>query len=285
MQLFNHAGASIARLIVAGLFAGALALSGATPASAHATVQMYGETAKAGGYNVVFIRVPHGKAGLTTNVVEVQIPAGVTAVKPQRVAGWLEKVNYDADGKTALSVSWSGGDLPDTSFQDFGISLKLPAATGTTLYFKTVQTLSDGTYASWIEIPAQGVDPHSLSYPAPSLTIAAAAAGHGDAGNGHATANGSGTASASAELAATMKGKTVRILADTSTVNAGASAKVRLVENGATSATVISVKLDSRGDLVRTVPARKAGKGGYRIDAGDKLELVVAGKVVATATI
>jgi len=289
MTSITRAGAHLARLLVTTLLAGGLAIIGSVPASAHASVQMYGETAKAGAYGAVFIRVPHGKPGLVTNAVEVQIPEGVTAVKPQRIAGWIEKVNYAADGKTATSVSWSGGDLPDTSFKDFGISVKFPAAAGTKLYFKTVQTLSDGTFASWIEIPAAGVDSHSLSYPAPSITLAAAA-GHGHGGDtngkddtvqpGHETP----AMVMTAEMSATLKGKNVRIVADTSTINAAKRAVVRLVENGKTT-TVLSAKLDVRGDLVASAAVRKSGKGGYRIDKGDKLELVIAGKVVASAAI
>jgi uncharacterized protein YcnI len=288
MTSISRAGAHIARLLVAALVAGVLAIIGSSPASAHASVQMYGETAKAGSYGAVFIRIPHGKPGLVTNVVEVQIPEGVTAVKPQRVAGWNEKVNYAADGKTAASVSWSGGELPDTSFMDFGISVKFPATTGATLYFKTVQTLSDGTFASWIEIPAAGVDSHSLSYPAPSVTLAAAA-GHGHGGDASDkdaadSEHGKPAPAMTAEMSATMKGNNVRIVADTSTLNAAKRAVVRLVEKGKTT-TVLTAKLDVRGDLVASAAVRKSGKGGYRIDKGDKLELVIAGKVVASAAI
>ncbi len=285
MQSSNRAGAYLARLLIAVLAAGAFALSGTTPASAHASVQMYGESATSGGYGAVFIRVPHAKPGLVTNTVEVQIPEGVTAVKPQRIAGWTEKVNYAADGKTATSVTWSGGDLPDTSFQDFGISVKFPATPGVTLYFKTVQTLSDGSLAAWIEIPAAGVDAHSLSYPSPSVKLAETA-GHGH-GADSSTGYGKDTSTdmtEAAKMTATVKGKNVRLTVNAPTNNAGSRAVLRVAE-GTKSTTVISVKLDGRGDLVRTIPMRKTGKGGYKLDAGDKLELVIGGKVVASATI
>lgn len=139
-------------------------------ASAHATVQLYGSTATQGGYGHVFIRVPHAKENHSTVKVEVAIPEGVTGVKPQQVGGWKESRVLSEDGKTVKSVIWSEGNLPDTSFQDFGISVKYPSTPGT-LYFKTVQTLSDGSEISWVNIPTAGQDPHSLEYPAPSVMV------------------------------------------------------------------------------------------------------------------
>jgi uncharacterized protein YcnI len=149
-------------------------------ASAHATVQLYGSTATQNGYGHVFIRVPHGKENLYTVKVEVAIPEGVTGVKPQQVGGWKESRVLSEDGKTIKSVIWSEGNLPDTSFQDFGISVKYPNTPGT-LYFKTVQTLSDGSEISWVNIPAPGQDSHSLEYPAPSVMVTEKKATHHEA--------------------------------------------------------------------------------------------------------
>ena len=146
----------------------------ATSANAHTTVQLYGSEAVAGGYGHVFIRIPHATATTSTVKVEVEIPAGVTSVKPQQVGGWKESRTMSEDGKNVVAVSWSEGNLPDTSFQDFGISVKFPATAGT-IYFKIVQTLSDGSTVAWISIPAAGQDSHSLPTPAPSVTVKAKA--------------------------------------------------------------------------------------------------------------
>jgi len=163
---------NISKVLVAAL---ALLISPvlAQSANAHASVQLYGSEAVAGGYGHVFIRIPHASATASTVKVEVEIPAGVTSVKPQQVGGWKESRTMSADGKDVVAVSWSEGNLPDTSFQDFGISLKFPATAGT-IYFKTVQTLSDGSTVDWISIPAAGQDSHSLPTPAPSVTVKAA---------------------------------------------------------------------------------------------------------------
>ena len=268
-----------------------------SPASAHASVQTYGVSATAGGYGHAFIRIPHAEAGKSTVRIDVQIPAGVTAVKPQQVAGWNESVELAADGKTAAKVIWSGGNLPDTSFADFGISLKYPATPGATLYFKTVQTLNDGTTVSWVEIPAAGQDSHSLAKPAPSVKLPAAAAtdGHNTTpstgGHGTTPTTGGHTDGASTEMM-TWQGDVIakfgssktKLIADTSAIRAGDKASVVLVKNGK-EIVLVAVTLDSRGDLVRTVSTKKTGKGAYTIAKGDTIALMVAGKKVAQAIV
>ncbi|MCU1566275.1 MAG: nuclear export factor, partial [Pseudarthrobacter sp.] len=60
------------------------------------------------------------------------------------------------------------------------LSVKLPDAAGSTLYFPTLQSCETGQ-TDWSEIAKDGQDPHSLKAPAPSVTVSAAAGtGHGD---------------------------------------------------------------------------------------------------------
>jgi hypothetical protein len=69
------------------------------------------------------------------------------------------------------------------------LSLKLPDAAGTTLYFPTLQTCETGQ-TDWSEIAKDGQDPHSLKAPAPSISIteAASADSHSAAATaGHST--------------------------------------------------------------------------------------------------
>jgi uncharacterized protein YcnI len=253
----------------------------AAPASAHASIQTYGSEAKAGAYGHAFIRIPHAEAGKSTVRIDIQIPEGVTAVKPQQVAGWTESVEYAADGKTAVKVTWAGGNLPDTSFADFGISLKYPATPGAKVYFKTVQTLNDGATIAWIEIPAAGVDGHSLAKPAPSVTLAAAAAGHGtttpEAGHTAPKWNG--------EISATLVAKNrALIIVDASTTHAGKAVVVKVTKSGIDK-TVLSTKLDTRGDLVRNVARAKSGKDGYTLAKGDAVSVFIGGVKVTTTTL
>ena len=162
---------SIINVITVALSAIAFSIVNSTSANAHAGAELYGKVAKPNGYGNVFIRIPHAEKDKSTVKVEVQIPSGVTSVKPQQVSGWTESRVLDTDGKTVTSLIWSNGNLPDTSFADFGSSLKWPNTPGAKVYFKVIQTLNDGSLISWVEIPALGVDSHSLPKPAPSVTL------------------------------------------------------------------------------------------------------------------
>jgi uncharacterized protein YcnI len=292
----NTMGKTLARGVLALAVSVSALFATSAPASAHVSVQMYGETAKAGSYGAVFLRVPHAAPGLNTVKVEVQIPEGVTAVKPQRVPGWVESTTLADDGKTVASVIWENGSLPDTSFADFGIQVKFPATPGNTLYFKTVQTLNDGSTAAWIEIPAAGVDSHSLAKPSPSIKLAGAPtttghgepadgmAGHGEAAEGMAGHGATASSRWTGDIAVQLNGKLAKVTADVSSVHAGKAAEIRLV-SASGKVSLLKGKLDSRGDLVKNIAKTQKGKTKWSLKTGDKVELLVAGKVVAEATI
>jgi uncharacterized protein YcnI len=176
---------SIKRLLVAGVTGSIVLLGGASVASAHASIPS--DDLTAAGYGHIAIRVPHGCEGLPTNIVEVQIPDGFTAIKPQAKAGWTVETEMvtlaepiEMHGNTITErvgvIRWSGGNLADDQFDDFGISLKAPDAAGTVAEFPTIQYCGDASVA-WI-----GED-------APSIDIVAGAAGHGSSdGHGDAAA-------------------------------------------------------------------------------------------------
>ena len=147
-------------------FALVATLLGAQASSAHVSVQTHAEVFSAGGSATLYLRVPHGKAGFLTNKVEIQLPANIGIVKPEHIPGWTEVVTNDAAGKNTLSISWSGGSLADSSFQDFGLRLTLPATPGVTIYFPTVQTLSDGSTEAWVTIPVAGQPEPAMPAPA-----------------------------------------------------------------------------------------------------------------------
>ena len=278
----------IAKATTAFLVVSGITMAGVVSASAHASVQMYGEKANAGSYGAVFIRIPHAAADRNTVKVEVQIPEGVTAVKPQRLSGWTESVTKSADGKNVTSVTWSNGSLPDTSFQDFGIQVKFPATAGD-LYFKTVQTLDDGSTVAWIEIPAAGVDGHSLAHPAPKVTTAIVATTDSHGSVGTTTPEHGGTMM---PMATTWKGdfatvtstKTAKLIVDSSIADAGKVVKFHLVTT--TGEVMIGEgKLDSRGDLVKTVSLKKTGTKGWSIKAGNTVKLYFSGMLMSEAKI
>jgi uncharacterized protein YcnI len=279
----------IAKAMATFLVVSGLSVAAAIPASAHATVQMYGEKATANSYGAVFIRIPHAAADRSTVKVEVQIPEGVTAVKPQRLSGWSESVTKGADGKTVTSVTWSNGSLPDTAFQDFGIQVKFPATAGV-LYFKTVQTLDDGSTIAWVEIPAAGVDSHSLAKPAPSVTTVAAAPAHGSEtmpAHGSETMPAHGESMSAAwkgDFVATMSTRTAKLVVDSSIADAGKVVKFHLVRS--TGEVMIGEgKLDSRGDLVKTISLKRTGTKGWSIKDGDTVKLYINGMSMSESKI
>lgn len=169
----------------------AMAAAGMTaaPAFAHATLEK--SSAPAGSYYKAVVRVPHGCAGKPTNVVRVRLPQGYYAVKPMPKPGWtLEKVRgayetpYNNHGtemtEGVVEIVWSGGNLLDDEYDEFVMNGALgpDLEVGSTLYFLIVQECPEGAAERWIEIPADGQDPHELNKPAPGLTITEKMSGH-----------------------------------------------------------------------------------------------------------
>ena len=121
----------------------------AVPASAH--VFVVESEVVGGGYGTeITIRVPHGCDGAATTALEVQIPAGVTSVKPKLLAGWTIDVTSTApvlpsmapdasftdeqmdamNAPIVSSIKWSGGTLPDNEYADFQIDAVFPETPG-----------------------------------------------------------------------------------------------------------------------------------------------------------
>lgn len=121
---------------ISGLLATGV-LVATNPASAHMGIDSFGQTFTAGKGATVYLRPGHGCKGDATNAITVTLPDGVTGAKAQQKPGW----NTTQQGST---ITWSGGALPDSQFDDFGIRLTFPAlAAGVksqVLYFKAVQT-------------------------------------------------------------------------------------------------------------------------------------------------
>ncbi|MBL1241512.1 MAG: YcnI family protein [OCS116 cluster bacterium] len=123
--------------------------------SAHVTLNP--KTADAGSYFNGKIRVPHGCGEFATTSVIVTIPDGILSVKPENLAGWkieivkkqLDKpVQYHGKPLTEVidTITWSGGNLPNEHYKDFGLNLKLPND-AQRLFFKTTQICTEGKSA------------------------------------------------------------------------------------------------------------------------------------------
>lgn len=153
------------------------------PAIASAHVSIAPAEARANSYQRLAFQVPHGCGAAATNVLRVQIPEGVIAVKPMPKPGWTLSTtrgdyakSYVSHGQTVTSgvkeVVWSGGALADDNYDEFVISSyvtpDLPA--GQPVFFPTVQQCGSSENR-WVEIPAAGQSSHDLKLPAPSLSL------------------------------------------------------------------------------------------------------------------
>ena len=187
---------TVRRALVLGAGAAGLLLATAGTAAAHVTASP-GE-APAGGYTVLDFGVAHGCDGSPTTAIAIQIPEGVTSVKPTVVAGWKIDIDIETlatpldDGhggkitERTASVTYkaTGEPLDDAYRQVFPLSMKMPDEAGASLAFPVVQTCVQGETA-WITVPEEGkAEPE---HPAPVVVLAAASGdGHGGAENGDA---------------------------------------------------------------------------------------------------
>lgn len=163
-----------------------IAVLAATSALAHVTLET--PQAAAGSYYKAVFRVSHGCAGSPVTQLIVNIPAGVQGAKPMAKPGWridIERAKLVAPvtshGVTVTddvsAIRFTGGPLPDSHYDEFALSVKLPDAAGP-LYWKVSQVCEQGR-VDWVELPQAGQSLHDLKTPAALLDVVPAAhAGH-----------------------------------------------------------------------------------------------------------
>ena len=232
---------------------GAVLGTGVGNASAHASIQLYGERATPGGYGVVFIRIPHGcTGGLTTDRVVVSIPTGFASVRPQLIPGWT--ASRTMVGTTITEVQWSGGALKNSEFADFGISVRYPTTAGT-YGMKVVQHCGSMT-TTWdgADLPSLVVAPMQPDYP-----VAVAIAEHDGA---------------------------MKIVLDASTVHAGDRITAHVKVDGKT-VRKMAITLDDRGDAVTELAMKGVTPKGtrYRILEGAVVDVTLDKLLVGSATL
>ena len=198
-------------LTTAGAAAGAAALLLSAAAGASAHVGVSPDKTAANSYALLTFGIPHGCEESGTTKVAITLPAELNDAQPTVNPNWtVEKVTEQlaepkklADGtsitkRTGQIVYTAKAPLAHDLRDALVLSVKLPDAAGTTLYFPTLQTCETGQ-TDWSEIAKDGQDPHSLKAPAPSITITEAASndGHGaTASTSHATEQASEQAAA-----------------------------------------------------------------------------------------
>jgi uncharacterized protein YcnI len=164
------------------LFAATLAAVALAAPVAQAHVTLNPRTATANAFGRVDLRVPNERDDASTKSLVVYFPSGFYSASYKRVWGWTAKVSMrklatpipSADGDITEEVSkitWKPTSKSDWiapgSFEEFGLSMRIPNKPNSTLYFPARQTYSGGEVVNWAG--AAGSE-----NPAPSLNVVAA---------------------------------------------------------------------------------------------------------------
>lgn len=166
------------RFILAALLCAVACLS---QAFAHITLEQ--KMAVAGSTYKGIFRVGHGCDGSATTAISVFLPEGVIGAKPMPKAGWKldirnEKLAAPSDsrgnpiGERVAQISWSGGSLRDTEYDEFIINMSLPATPGKR-WFRILQQCETGQQ-DWAAVPDEGE--RAPRFPAAALDILPASA-------------------------------------------------------------------------------------------------------------
>jgi len=159
------------------VLAATAALLAPAAASAHVTLQP--DSAPAGGFTRLDVRVPNERDDKGTTKVEVQFPSGFEHASYEPAAGW--DVEVARKGDFVDTITWTAASEQDAiapgQFRDFGLSVGVPEGEpGDALTFKALQTYAGGEVVRWIG-PADGESP------APQVTLTEA---EGEGGAAHA---------------------------------------------------------------------------------------------------
>jgi uncharacterized protein YcnI len=132
-----------------------LTLTVASVASAH--VRVLPEEVPADSFEVFTVRVPTEKDVPTTEV-RVEVPDGFEISRVEPVPGW----DYDLEEEAGLvsAITWSGGEIGETEFQQFDVQGRTPQETGD-YPWEAFQTYEDGSVVEWVG-PEDSEEPASV---------------------------------------------------------------------------------------------------------------------------
>ena len=133
-----------------------LALGFTSAASAHVVVRP--GDAKTGVYQTFTVSVPVEKESPTVEV-RLDIPMGVTSVRPTEKPGWtIQMDKHTENDETMVSaITWKGGEIGVDLRDEFTFSAKTPDEP-TELQWKAYQTYKNGTVISWDQQSESGDD-------------------------------------------------------------------------------------------------------------------------------
>ena len=126
--------------------------------------------------------MPNERDDATTNTVEVNLPedAPFTSVRVKPKTGWtytMEKRTLDEPidnngeqiTEVVSKITWTGGTIGTTEFEEFDLSVGRMPEEGEFLLFPSIQTYSSGEVVRWIDEPVEGGE--EPERPAPQLTL------------------------------------------------------------------------------------------------------------------
>jgi uncharacterized protein YcnI len=159
----------------------------AAPAAAHVTANT--SEANAGSFARVDFRVPNESDTESTTELEVHFPADtpIPSVSVGQVPGWTAEITRrtldepmegghgESIAEVVEFITWTIDD-PDAAigpgeFLEFPVSMG-PLPEADELFFRALQTYSDGAVVRWIELPEGDAE---LAFPAPSIELTAGA--------------------------------------------------------------------------------------------------------------
>lgn len=118
----------------------------ATTGVALAHVRVLPEEVPADSFEVFTVRVPSEKDVPTTGV-RVEVPEGFVVSRVEPVPGWEYELEEEAGVVTA--INWSGGEIGETEFRQFGVQGKTPEEPGD-YPWRAFQTYEDGSVVEWV---------------------------------------------------------------------------------------------------------------------------------------
>jgi uncharacterized protein YcnI len=195
------------RRITGVAVAAAVALVVAAPmAAAHVTVNP-GEAAK-GGYAALTFRVPTERDDANTTKLEVNFPTDtpIANVRVQPHPGWEYRIErtrldepFENNGEQVTEVvskvTWTGGEIGPTEFDEFGVSVGPLPTDVDEILFPAIQTYDSGEVVRWIDEPAADGE-EEPEKPAPALTLV----DEETEGGGASSASGAGSDEAASGL-------------------------------------------------------------------------------------
>jgi uncharacterized protein YcnI len=166
----------------------------AAPLAAQAHVTATPDTATAGGHGTITVAFSHGCDGSPTRSLAITIPEGIASVSPTVMPDWQIDVQRDGENGPVSLITYTADEaIPDGLRVAVVLGVQYAEDTaGETLAFPVNQVCEVGN-TDWAEIADEGVDPHSLDAPAPTVTVGEATSDEHDSGHSAGTGTGTGT--------------------------------------------------------------------------------------------